>query len=130
MLKVRELSEPTSCLNKALLGEMIFVLIQSDVAAPETIRFWVQRRIDRFDYVIQEKIMKPGDIVAYRTKDFYGYQYIFATVEYIDKHGAHLTTLCTESGTSGTSLLIPPHVLTVIKTVWQDSMKEVKENSH
>jgi hypothetical protein len=43
-----------SCLNKALDDEMIFVLLQRDDAAPETIRFWCEARIRR-------GINKPGD---------------------------------------------------------------------
>jgi hypothetical protein len=45
MLKAEELRNPNSCLNKALDGEMIFVLLERDAATPATIRFWAQERI-------------------------------------------------------------------------------------
>jgi hypothetical protein len=45
MLKLQELTQIDSCLNKALNQEMIFVLLARDAAAPEAIRAWCQRRI-------------------------------------------------------------------------------------
>jgi hypothetical protein len=45
MLKSKELSDPQSCLNKARPDERLFVLLARDSAAPETIRYWVQRRL-------------------------------------------------------------------------------------
>lgn len=45
MRKKYELTDPSSCLNKALSDELVFVLLQRDAAAPATIRFWVQERI-------------------------------------------------------------------------------------
>ena len=46
MRKDLELSEPTSCLNKAAPNEHLFVLLARDVAAPDTIRHWCKLRID------------------------------------------------------------------------------------
>lgn len=46
MLKCNELSDPNSCLNKADDGEMLFVLLERDFAAPETIREWVRKRVE------------------------------------------------------------------------------------
>lgn len=40
MLKMTEMSNPDSCLNRALPTEMVFVLLARDAAAPLTIRFW------------------------------------------------------------------------------------------
>jgi hypothetical protein len=40
-----ELRDPTSCLNKAGMDELIFVLRTKDEDAPGTIRDWVARRI-------------------------------------------------------------------------------------
>ena len=45
MTKAEELSNLKSCLNRARLDEVIFVLIGRDAAAPDTIRFWTQKRI-------------------------------------------------------------------------------------
>ena len=45
MLKTKELSDPTSCLNTARDNERLFVLLARDIAAPDTIRYWVRRRL-------------------------------------------------------------------------------------
>lgn len=45
MIKREELMNPNSCLNRAHDSEMLFVLLARDVAAPSTIRHWVQERI-------------------------------------------------------------------------------------
>jgi hypothetical protein len=41
----QEISEPTSCLNKAREDEMVFVLLGRDPAAPVAIRAWIEARI-------------------------------------------------------------------------------------
>lgn len=45
MLKRKELTDPRSCMSRADDDEMTFVLLGRDLAAPDTIRFWVERRI-------------------------------------------------------------------------------------
>lgn len=45
VIKKEELSNPNSCMSKALDGEMTFVLLARDSAAPFTIRAWCQERI-------------------------------------------------------------------------------------
>jgi hypothetical protein len=45
MIASREKSEPDSCLNRAAPDEPIFVLLGRDIAAPDTIRFWIAERI-------------------------------------------------------------------------------------
>lgn len=45
MRKRDELTNPNSCMSKAKDDEMTFVLLGRDVAAPDTIRFWVAERI-------------------------------------------------------------------------------------
>jgi hypothetical protein len=45
MRKQEELSDPNSCLNRAEPGEMIFVLLGRDVAAPAAIEKWAGDRI-------------------------------------------------------------------------------------
>ena len=45
MKRHEEITQPLSCLNKSNDNEMIFVLRAHDIAAPDTIRFWVAERI-------------------------------------------------------------------------------------
>lgn len=45
MIKREELTDPNSCMSRALDNEMTFVLLARDVAAPATIRFWIAERI-------------------------------------------------------------------------------------
>lgn len=45
MLKLEELNEPESCFNRARMDEMIFVLLDRDLAAPIAIRAWINARI-------------------------------------------------------------------------------------
>ena len=45
MRKRDELTDPKSCMSRAADGEMVFVLLGRDVAAPETIRYWCAERI-------------------------------------------------------------------------------------
>lgn len=46
MIKRLELTDPNSCMSRARDDEMTFVLLGRDAAAPETIRFWVRKRIE------------------------------------------------------------------------------------
>ena len=45
MIKSEELTNPKSCMNRALDMEMTFVLLGRDLAAPVAIRAWVAERI-------------------------------------------------------------------------------------
>jgi hypothetical protein len=45
MIKHEELTNPQSCMSRAKDDEMTFVLLARDVAAPDTIRDWCQRRV-------------------------------------------------------------------------------------
>jgi hypothetical protein len=45
MRKKDELSDPTSCLNKAHDNEWLFVLLGRDAAAPVAVRAWIEERI-------------------------------------------------------------------------------------
>lgn len=47
MIKSEELSNPKSCMSRAEDGEMTFVLLARDIAAPETIRNWAAARVRR-----------------------------------------------------------------------------------
>ena len=54
MKKWDEVHNPNSCLNKAKDDETIFVILSRDKAAPNSVRFWAQERIDL-------GLNKPGD---------------------------------------------------------------------
>lgn len=45
MIKREELTDPASCMSRALDDEMTFVLLGRDAAAPFAIRCWVMERI-------------------------------------------------------------------------------------
>lgn len=45
MRKFDERHDPGSCFNKALEGEVVFVLLARDAAAPAAIEAWAQTRI-------------------------------------------------------------------------------------
>lgn len=64
--------------------------------------------------------LKPGDPVAYRTKDIHGYQWICATVHGTPAPPGH-TNILMQPGC--THIQIPTRVLTKIKTVWNDTKK-------
>jgi hypothetical protein len=73
MHKVAELNNPTSCLNRAKNEERIFVLLERDVAAPETIRFWAAERVRQgknhpADRQIQEAVALAAEMEAVRAE--------------------------------------------------------------
>jgi hypothetical protein len=45
MRKHLEVKDPKSCLNRARDGELVFVLLGRDVAAPGAIRVWCAKRV-------------------------------------------------------------------------------------
>jgi hypothetical protein len=45
LIKQTELTDSTSCFNRALNHEMIFVLLARDKAAPHAIREWCKERV-------------------------------------------------------------------------------------
>jgi hypothetical protein len=45
MKKSDELANPSSCFNKAGDSELMFVLLERDVAAAATVRYWVHERL-------------------------------------------------------------------------------------
>jgi hypothetical protein len=45
MRKRDEVSGPNNCLNRAADDEWTFVLLGRDLAAPATVRFWIEERI-------------------------------------------------------------------------------------
>jgi uncharacterized caspase-like protein len=54
VIKSQEMTDPRSCMSKALPFEMTFVLLGRDEAAPDVIRTWVNERIRR-------GLNQPGD---------------------------------------------------------------------
>ena len=46
MLKHVEAIDPNSCWNKATPNEFVFVLLGKDIAAADTVDFWIKRRIE------------------------------------------------------------------------------------
>lgn len=61
MKKKLELTDPTSCMSRALDEEMTFVLLARDLCAPATIRFWANERVRNGknhidDFQIQEAL--------------------------------------------------------------------------
>lgn len=62
MIKREELTNPSSCMSKALPDEMTFVLLARDIAAPATIEFWVEERIRlRKNSNLDEQILEAVD---------------------------------------------------------------------
>lgn len=45
MKKSDEAAQPNSCWNSARDNERVFVLLERDAAAPDTIRFWCSERV-------------------------------------------------------------------------------------
>ncbi len=46
MRKRDELTDPKSCMSRARDDEYTFVLLERDDATPDTIRFWINKRIE------------------------------------------------------------------------------------
>ena len=71
MIKRDELSDPTSCLNRAAEDEPVFVLKATDICAPDTILFWILSRLtagrnQESDSQIKEAQTLASDMVKYR----------------------------------------------------------------
>lgn len=45
MRKIDEIERQSSCWNKAAAEERVFILLERDVATPDTIRFWCSERV-------------------------------------------------------------------------------------
>lgn len=46
MRKIEEINNPSSCLNKARDTEILFVLLERDLATPYAIEKWIEKRIE------------------------------------------------------------------------------------
>lgn len=67
MIKQMEKADGRSCWNKAENGEMVFVLLGRDKAAPHAIREWAKERVRlgknrQDDYQIQEALKAADSI--------------------------------------------------------------------
>lgn len=60
MRKSQELSDPTSCLNKARPNEMLFVLLGRDVSAVEAVRAWIDSRIAKGKNALDDPQIKEA----------------------------------------------------------------------
>lgn len=45
MTKQEEFSNQNSCFNRARQEELMFILLERDIATPDTIRYWAQLRV-------------------------------------------------------------------------------------
>lgn len=71
MLKRDEVSNPSSCLNKAAEDEPVFVLRGKDPCAPDAIRFWADcasEREEHEDEKIEEALKMADQMDAYRAR--------------------------------------------------------------
>lgn len=71
MIKLEELTNPASCMSRAQDGEMTFVLLGRDAAAPTALRSWVAERLRLgknkvTDPQIDEALMCAEKMVEYR----------------------------------------------------------------
>lgn len=64
MIKSDEFSDPNSCLKKAKVDEMVFVLLARDPDAPGIIRDWITRRIKSGKNAITDKKMIDAELCA------------------------------------------------------------------
>jgi hypothetical protein len=65
MRKRDELSNPSSCLNRAADDECVFVLLARDVAAPAAIRAWIRERLrQRKNGADDDQIMNAMECAA------------------------------------------------------------------
>lgn len=59
MKKLDELASPNSCLNKAKDTEWLFVLLERDPCAADTVRYWAEQRVRRgINKVTDQKIIE------------------------------------------------------------------------
>lgn len=71
MEKIKELTDPNSCINRALPGEIVFVLLARDPVAPTVVRAWAASRVatsknERFDPQITEALNCADEMDAQR----------------------------------------------------------------
>jgi len=64
MLKTNEESDPNSCLNKAMPFERLFILLARDLAAPDTIEYWIRLRVRLRLNSLDDDLMKEAQLCA------------------------------------------------------------------
>jgi hypothetical protein len=64
MIKRKEVSDPTSCLNRATDDEPVFVLLGRDVSAPTTIKYWIADRISQGKNVRSDPEIRDAELMA------------------------------------------------------------------
>lgn len=64
MVKIHEISDPNSCLNRAASNEFLFVLLARDAAAPQTIRFWIDERIRLGKNMRDDAQIQAAEVIA------------------------------------------------------------------
>lgn len=72
MQKQDEIKDPNSCWNKAKPTEKLFILLDRDKAAPNTVRDWCRRRCtmglnNQFDPQISEALNWADDVEKEQT---------------------------------------------------------------
>lgn len=64
MLKKDEISDPTSCLNTAHNTDLVFVLKEPDPAMADTIRYWIEKRIEFGINLRTDKKIGQAELIA------------------------------------------------------------------
>ncbi len=76
MIKSEELSNPNSCMSRALPNERTFVLLARDEAAPDAIRHWVALRLAKGKNAITDpqivKALECADLMDSERYDIKG----------------------------------------------------------
>ena len=75
MIKSEELSNPNSCINTAKEDEWVFVFKSKDPIAPDLIREWVKRRIEKGlntkgDAKTEEALQCASFMEEYRSENY------------------------------------------------------------
>ena len=68
MIREKELSDPSSCFNKAKDDEPMFVLLARDRDAPAVIRYWLKLRAGRKDLRLEQAF--EAETCAKRMEDW------------------------------------------------------------
>lgn len=66
MKKSEEVSDPQSCWNKAADDELLFVLLERDDAAADTIRYWIAKRIELGKNAADDRQLRGAAALANR----------------------------------------------------------------
>lgn len=64
--KKEEILNPNSCLNRALVDELIFVLLERDEAAPIAIQAWIHARVSLGKNSVDDAQIKEAQELLYK----------------------------------------------------------------